>query len=198
MPLREKQHYIFDMDGTLTVAVHDFEHIRKALDLPSDQPILEAISRRPEEEQRELNRQLDELELVYAREARQQPEAENLLSALCNAGCSLGILTRNSTELALVTLETCGLLRFFHEDAILGRDRCDPKPSPDGIFHLLQLWGTGTEQAVMVGDFRFDLEAGRAAGITTIHLNTDGQTGWPDLTDHGVSTLLTIKELAGI
>ena len=35
MSLREVKHWVFDMDGTLTVAVHDFAAIRVALDIPA-------------------------------------------------------------------------------------------------------------------------------------------------------------------
>ena len=34
MSLSDVKHWVFDMDGTLTVAVHDFAAIREALDIP--------------------------------------------------------------------------------------------------------------------------------------------------------------------
>ncbi len=172
------------MDGTLTIAVHDFEQIRKALNLPPDTPILEAISHCPKHEQIELNNRLDELEIDYARMARQQPGAETLLSALSNAGHSLGILTRNSVKLAEITLEACGLDIFFQPQDIIGRGCCTPKPSPAGVHYLLDAWNANKKDAVMIGDYRFDLEAGYAAGITTVHFDVAGEIGWPDITDH--------------
>jgi phosphoglycolate phosphatase-like HAD superfamily hydrolase len=48
MILSERDFWIFDMDGTLTVDVHDFDAIRTALGLPSGQPILEIIATMPE------------------------------------------------------------------------------------------------------------------------------------------------------
>ncbi len=42
--LRQRDCWIFDMDGTLTIANHDFEAIRAELDLPPDRPILEALA----------------------------------------------------------------------------------------------------------------------------------------------------------
>ena len=35
--------WIFDLDGTLTVAAHDFDAIRAELGLPQGRPILEAL-----------------------------------------------------------------------------------------------------------------------------------------------------------
>ena len=41
--LRRRRHWIFDMDGTLTVSAHDFEHMRRELGLAPEVPILEAL-----------------------------------------------------------------------------------------------------------------------------------------------------------
>ncbi|MEY4949417.1 MAG: hypothetical protein RL698_1628, partial [Pseudomonadota bacterium] len=45
--IRGARHWIFDLDGTLTVAMHDFDAIRTALDLPTGRPILEALAELP-------------------------------------------------------------------------------------------------------------------------------------------------------
>ena len=39
-PLAQLRHWVFDMDGTLTVAVHDFAAIRRALEIPPQDDIL--------------------------------------------------------------------------------------------------------------------------------------------------------------
>ncbi|MBP42781.1 MAG: HAD family hydrolase, partial [Deltaproteobacteria bacterium] len=38
--LLKRKHWIFDLDGTLTVAVHDFDAIRKELGIPAGLPII--------------------------------------------------------------------------------------------------------------------------------------------------------------
>ncbi|HIN00314.1 MAG TPA: HAD family hydrolase, partial [Deltaproteobacteria bacterium] len=37
--LLQRKYWIFDLDGTLTVAVHDFNAIRNELGIPAGQPI---------------------------------------------------------------------------------------------------------------------------------------------------------------
>lgn len=37
--LARRRHWVFDMDGTLTVAVHDFAAIRRALEIPAEADI---------------------------------------------------------------------------------------------------------------------------------------------------------------
>ena len=48
-PFRIKtiNHWIFDLDGTLTVAAHDFDKIRGTLGLPRNEPILEVLETYP-------------------------------------------------------------------------------------------------------------------------------------------------------
>jgi phosphoglycolate phosphatase-like HAD superfamily hydrolase len=41
----------------------------------------------------------------------------------------------------------------------------------------------------MVGDYRFDLESGRAAGAATVHVDPSRAFRWPELTDLAVGTL---------
>ena len=46
----KRTHWIFDMDGTLTLAVHDFPAIRNKLGINKDLDIIEAIESLPPEE----------------------------------------------------------------------------------------------------------------------------------------------------
>ncbi len=193
MPLRNKKHFIFDMDGTLTVAVHDFEYMRRELGLPADKAILESINAFPEDQQASLMQKLHDLEIDYAQNAEQQDGADALLACLRSLGHSLGILTRNSVELAHITLDACGLLKYFESAAILGRESTTPKPHPEGIYQLLGLWQADKKDTTMIGDFKFDLLAGRAAGVTTVHISTDKLFLWPESTDLACSHLDEIR-----
>ena len=48
--LQTRRHWIFDLDGTLTVSAHDFEHMRRELGLAPETPILEALHAMPQEQ----------------------------------------------------------------------------------------------------------------------------------------------------
>ena len=182
MRLSEARHWVFDMDGTLTIAVHDFPAIRRALDIPPEDDILHHLAGLPAEEAAAKRAWLLEHERELAYAAQPAPGAVELVRALCERGCRLGVLTRNAHELALVTLEAIGLGDCFASADILGRDEAPPKPHPGGLLHLAECWGVVPGELVMVGDYRFDLECARAAGAFSVLVNLP-ENPWPELSD---------------
>jgi len=180
--LAEARHWVFDMDGTLTMAVHDFLAIKRALDIPEEDDILHHLAALPAEEAAGKRAWLldHERELAYA--ATPAPGARELLHDLRDRGCRLGVLTRNAHELALVTLQAVGMGDCFARDDILGRDEAPPKPDPGGLLHLAAKWDVEPQALVMVGDFRFDLECAKAAGARGVLVNVPDNP-WPELTD---------------
>ncbi len=197
MNLSQHTHWIFDMDGTLTVAMHNFEAIRVTLGLPLGQPILETLETLPPEQADTLRRRLAEIELELALQAKPQAGAKELLFGLQRRGVKLGILTRNTRQNAYETLRVCGLLDFFEPDCVLGRELAAPKPSPQGIHKLLDYWGASASAAVMVGDYRFDLEAGRRARTTTVYVDVAGNGHWTEQADLRVQSLGELLTFAG-
>jgi HAD superfamily hydrolase (TIGR01509 family) len=193
--LHQRDCWIFDMDGTLTLSIHDFEGIKRELGLPIDQPILEAIAQLPQFEAQQCYQRLEAIELEIARCAQPQAGARELLQELRSRHYKIGILTRNSKNNAYETLAACGLADFFMTETILSRDCCVPKPSPDGILQLLAKWEMPTERSVMVGDYVFDLTAGRSAGSTTVYIDPTGEFAWRDHADVSVMALAEISQM---
>lgn len=163
------------MDGTLTLAVHDFEAIRKQLKLPAGKPILEQIATYPKKEARHLHQQLDMIELDIAAQSKPATGAARLLEALSATGHKLGILTRNNMLNIHATLAAAELSHYFQDDTLISRHCVPPKPSPAGIHRLLNLWGGTPEEAVMIGDHLFDIETGIAAGTAVIYVDPTGE-----------------------
>ena len=182
-------HWVFDLDGTLTVAVHDFAAIRRELEIPDGSDILGHLNTLAPIHAQPLRDRLQEIELELAGVTRAAPGALPLLEHLQAEGARLGILTRNTRENALRTLDLVGLGSFFHPDHVLGRDEVLPKPAPDGIHLLAELWGTAPETTIMVGDYHYDLQAGRSAGALTVHVDASRSFRWPELADVSVETL---------
>jgi HAD superfamily hydrolase (TIGR01509 family) len=192
MSLAAKRAWIFDLDGTLTVDIHDFDAIRAELDLPAGQPILEALDALPEEQAAARHARLMLIERELALASRPSRGAATLLGRLTAAGARLGIVTRNSAELALLTLEACGLASHFEPRHVLGRESAPPKPDPAALRWLLESFEVGPADAVMVGDFAFDLQAGRAAGVATVWVAGETDERFLDLCDTRVPDLATL------
>lgn len=183
--IRDLRGWIFDLDGTLTVAQHDFDAIRVQLGVPAGQDILGYLASLPIAEKAAMQAELDAIELQLAREVEPAPGAAELIRHLHAAGQHIGILTRNLRQVALSSLEVIGVRDCFATAHVLGRDDALPKPDPHGIQQLLSAWSLGQSEAIMVGDFRFDLEAGRAAGCHTCLVHPDNS--WPALADWHVT-----------
>lgn len=180
--LREARHWVFDMDGTLTLAVHDFPAIKRALGIPQEDDILHHLAALPADEAAQKHAWLLEHERELALASRPAPGAIELVRALCERGCQLGILTRNAHALALLTLQAIGLDDCFATADILGRDEAPPKPHPGGLLHLAERWAVAPQVLVMVGDYRFDLECAQAAGARGVLVNLPDNP-WPELAE---------------
>ena len=195
--LHERQHWIFDMDGTLTVSVHDFEFVRNELGLDAGVPILETLNAMPEEQSAPLWERLNEIEFHYAGKAKVMEGSRAFLEKLAARGARLGIFTRNVMPVVLKTIKACKIDHLFDLEHIVDRDTCKPKPSPEGIHHLLGLWQADADDAVMVGDYLYDLQSGTDAGVTTIHLDSRRDTSWPEYTDIYVRGFSEIEDFVG-
>jgi HAD superfamily hydrolase (TIGR01509 family) len=189
MRILDRKFWIFDMDGTLTLAVHDFEAIRTTLGLPEGCEILETLAALPQARALPLWRRLDEIEMDLAARASPAPGARALLVALRRRGARLGILTRNSVRAAHETLRVAGLQAYFDPRWVLGREGAAPKPDPQGIRALLSRWQAPATRTVVVGDYLFDLQAGRAAGAATIYVDASGFFPWREHADFSVRAL---------
>jgi hydrogenase expression/formation protein HypE len=162
---------LFDFDDTLTYpGALDFPAIKRQLGCPLDQPILEFLDTLPSAKRKKVMKALEAFEQEAAEISHPNEGAERVIVELKKKGILLGILTRNS----LISVETA--LRNFNgasiQDfaAIITRDESLPKPHPDGVYKAAKQMGISTNEILMVGDFRFDIIAGKTAGANTVLL----------------------------
>ena len=184
-----RKHWIFDLDGTLTVAIHDFALIRSLLGVPQGADILGHLESLPEAEALVARERLNRIEEELAGRTEPASGAVGLVRLLHGRGVRLGVLTRNTRGNALRTLERIGISPYIAPCDVLGREEALAKPDPDGILKLALNWGMPASALVMVGDYGFDLQTGRAAGAATIHVDPSRAFRWPELTDIAVTSL---------
>jgi HAD superfamily hydrolase (TIGR01509 family) len=157
---------IFDLDGTLADSQLDFDAMRREMELPAGLPILEALDKLDPDSSARCRTILDRHEQAGVERATLLPGVGELLEILAARGLSLAIATRNSRPITLATLRKLGV------EIELLATRCDGpvKPDPWPVLHVCQRWGLSPAEVVVVGDYRFDVECGRAAGCRTVLL----------------------------
>lgn len=185
----DNYHYwIFDMDGTLTVPIHNFAEIRKELGIPLEEDILGYIDTLPENESEAKHKHLKQIELDLAHRTEPQPYVTTFLQQLVDKGFCMGIITRNTLENTYVTLKSAGLSHFFSKENILTRECAAPKPAPDAIHQLLYLWNGEESKTIIVGDYKHDINAGINAGIHTLYFDSKDTHDWDDLADFRIAS----------
>jgi HAD superfamily hydrolase (TIGR01509 family) len=179
---------IFDMDGTLVDSHLDFDAMRTEIGLPQGVAILEALDGLPPREQARALAVIDRHETTAAAASCLIPGATDLLAWLRGRGVRVALLTRNSRASVATALARHGL----DVDAAVTREDHEPKPSPAGVRHLMEACGATADETVVVGDFRFDIEAGAAAGVRTIALAV-APTDWSAAATWTAATLAEVR-----
>ena len=199
--MREKRikGVLFDFDGTLTLpGALDFPAIKREINCPPDIPILEYLETVPAELKPSLMKILEFKEERAAEESLPNVGAEDCLLALRDRGVLLGIITRNSLPSVRLALERFESVRLHDFSAVITRDDTLPKPHPDGVHKACERMGLTVSELMVVGDFRFDVMAGKAAGACTVLLTNGRQSlmtpGDPE-PDYTVACLEEILQL---
>ncbi len=157
---------VFDLDGTLVDSRLDFDAMRREMELAPDQPILEALLHLEPRQAARCQAILHQHELAGAERATLLPGARELLATLQARCVRLAIATRNSRQIAAATLAKHAL----SIELVLTRDDGPVKPDPWAVQEACRQWDFPAAEVVVIGDYRFDIECGRAAGAHTVLL----------------------------
>jgi hydrogenase expression/formation protein HypE len=190
---------LFDFDGTLTrPGALDFPAIKRAVGCPPDQPILEYLETLPSGKRSDLMKILEGIEEAAAEASIPNRGVEACLSALKHKGIFLGILTRNSIISVKKALQGFEGLTIDDFKTVITRDSSIPKPNPDGVYQAAKQMGIMPTELLVVGDFRFDVMAGKAAGAVTVLLTNDGRSVMAPDDPEPDYVVSRIKEIVGI
>lgn len=186
---------LFDMDGTLTLPNHDFPAIKAEMGLAPDTMILEELERLESEEPgraRALRAILERHEARAAESAVARAGAREVVASLHDLGVRTGLITRNARRFVRLTLRRIRL----DFDVVVTREDAPPKPSPEPLLLACRRLGTRAARAWMVGDYRYDIEAGRAAGCAATVLLLD--TGHAPFEHEASFVIRQLRELPGL
>ncbi|OOP55769.1 MAG: hypothetical protein AYP45_12780 [Candidatus Brocadia carolinensis] len=156
---------IFDMDGTLTKPNVDFAAIEREIGAKVGFIIDYAERSTPEERKRALDI-LERYEAQAAMESELNEGVVEMLEFVSKKQLKKALLTRNSRK----SVETVLRKHKLHFEFIVSREDTKPKPAPDPIFLLSKRMDIHTDHLLMVGDYKYDIICGKAAGTKTVLL----------------------------
>ena len=108
------------------------------------------------------------------------PDAEQVMLALRQAGLGFAVTTNTPHEAAQKILTAVNL---SPEIIVGGTDVPNPKPAPDMLHKALEQLTVSAENAIMVGDTKYDREAAHAAGVFFAGYGIEGDITLEKLSD---------------
>ena len=192
---------LFDFDGTLTKPGSiDFKLIKRVIGCPADSFILEFIEGLDDRGKKEKTISiLENFETQSAICSTPNQGAEELLLSLRSNGIRTGIISRNSLASIRTALRNFKKTKAVDFDVIITRDDpVKPKPDAEGVILAAKKMKVKPSELVVVGDFLFDIQAGKNAGSLTVFLNHGHEHDFPDpKSDHTIAQLGELKNVIG-
>jgi HAD superfamily hydrolase (TIGR01549 family) len=183
---------IFDLDGTITQPFFDFDAIREEMGLAKDSgPVLESMRKMTPERRKEAERILHFHESRAVTESKLNSGARETLDALRRAGIPIGILTRNKRSNAMAVAERHSL-QF---DAVVDREDGPAKPDAFGVLEICRQFGVKPGEALVVGDYLYDLLCAKAAGAMSVLLTNNNNAEFAKHADFTIETIDQILQI---
>jgi HAD superfamily hydrolase (TIGR01549 family) len=185
---------IFDMDGTLTEPFFDFRAIETEVGI-TGVDLVDYMLAASEAERQRIKAILQKHEDHAAENAPIRAGARELLLELRQRKIPVALLTRNtrrSIEMVCSRLD----LKF---EITLSREDGHFKPKPEPVWHICRQWNLSAAQVLVVGDYKYDVECGKAAGSKTVLLvQGDEIPEWGRGADFFIRHLLELREILGL
>lgn len=181
---------LFDMDGVVVHQRLDLLAIKQEIFGDTRGFILERMAELPPSERARAEAILERYETAAAAEAEPMDGILPFLQWMDARGLRRGLVTRNSRKSVDMVLARLGL-RF---DAVVTREDAPPKPAPEPVWLACRRMGLPPAEVLFVGDFEFDMLAGRRAGVWTALLRGPALAG----SEHADLVVDSLAELRGV
>jgi len=187
---------IFDVDGTLldsndahahawveALGEHghrvDFDRVRPLIGIGGDKllPTVAGIEEDSPEGRAVSRRRGEIFRTRYLPDLQAFPRVVELVHRLRHDGLHVAVASSASAE-DLAALLDKAHVREWIEDTTSKDDAASPKPDPDIVHAALDRLRVPPDEAVMVGDTPYDVEAAAKAGVRAIALRSGGH--WSD------------------
>ena len=181
---------LFDMDGVVVRQRLDFPAIKAEIFGTTHGFILERMAALSPPERARAEALLERHETAAAADAEPMDGIVPFLAWMESRGLRRGLVTRNSRKSVEMVLARLAL-RF---EAAVTREDAPPKPAPEPVWLACRRMRVPPSEAMLIGDFELDMQAGRRAGVRTVLLRNPAQ-GSSEYADLAVDSL---DELRGV
>ncbi len=185
--------FIFDLDGTLVTLEIDFSALKKELGellasygFPKEKILwkkstieslelfkkeMETLSLDSKTAMDKVRSRIYKYEVEMASRTMPIDGATNILEYLKKKGYKIAIVTRNNRRAAKISIKNACISQYI--DVVVAReDVTNMKPDPEQFETALQALGSLPKNSVVVGDFIFEITAGKKLGCFTIGVLT--------------------------
>jgi HAD superfamily hydrolase (TIGR01509 family) len=178
---------LFDMDGVVVRQRLDFLAIKREIFGTTEGFILERMAGLPPPDRARAEVILERHETAAAMAAEPMDGILPFLQWIEARGLRRGIVTRNSRKSVELVLGRLGLAF----DAVVTREDAPPKPAPEPVWLACRRMGLSPAELVFVGDYEFDMLAGRRAKVRTVLLRSGAMTA----SEHADLSVDSLEEL---
>ncbi len=184
---------IFDLDGTITKPYLDFDKIRQEMGLAADAgPLLEIMEKMNPAERKKAEKILYKYEQAAIEHSTLNKGAAETLKQLRKMKIPIGILTRNTRSNASAVAQKHNI-KF---DAVVDRNDGPVKPDPFGVKKLCKHFKVKPQEALVVGDYLFDLQSAKAAkAIAVLMKNSEKSRQFSSFADYTIDSLTEIIDI---
>ena len=103
----------------------------------------------------------------------------------------MAIVTRNMRSATQLTIENLNI----PIDLIITREDCQAKPDPEGLLIIADHWNILPKNLIYVGDYLFDLEAAKNAGMMSCLLANQRNEQFQYMADKVIDNFAELKLL---
>jgi HAD superfamily hydrolase (TIGR01509 family) len=182
---------IFDLDGTITRPYLDFNQIRAEIGSAKG-PLLEEIQKMTPPDRNRAEKILHRHEFEAAEKSELNPGVIDVLNILQLQQRRLGIVTRNRRE----SVERVCRIHGLRFEEVATREDGPVKPDPYPVLLVCGRLGVEPHEALVVGDYVFDVVSARRAGaVSVLFRSQDHSWGHENEADYVIDAL---AELPGV
>jgi len=178
--LKQIRALVFDLDGTLVTSTLDFALIREELGCPEGVDVLTFVDGLSDAQRAEAQAIIHRHEVEDAEQSQWLPGAQEFVQRCRELQIPLAILTRNSDFSSRIKIARNEIPIPY----LITRENSKPKPDPSALNEIANQFSLQSQEVLMVGDYKYDLQAGRNARMPTCLVHCEGEPDYLHLADY--------------